>query len=414
MQKIGVLDCNNFFVSCERLFRPDLKNKPVVVLSSNDGCVVARSQEIKDSGIAMGVPHFQIKDNLKDIGATTFSSNFALYRDISQRVFDVVKSELGSIEQYSIDECFFAVQDNSFETILNLKRQVERKVGIPISIGVGCSKTQAKYIIRYAKKTNGIAVLNDEKWSEQANEIRLSEIWGVGTNRSRHFSSYGIVTVADLCNKPESQIKNLFGIEGARLQAELMGRSVLKVTPVRLSQKSITSSRSFASSVSDLSVLEDAVAYHVYQVANDLKNMNLLTNSLRLTLGTGRYGDFALQGANSEITFNSPTADIFLLNIEAKKLLKKCYKQGVPYKKVGILLGDLKSNEITQSSLFNNGDLASDELSKLLFNINAKHKKTVMQLGRVENKKMSWIGRKQSLSPRYTTIWSDLKIVRTQ
>lgn len=414
MQKIGVLDCNNFFVSCERLFRPDLKNKPVVVLSSNDGCVVARSQEIKDKGIPMGVPYFQIKDTLKDIGATTFSSNFALYRDISQRVFDVVKFELGSIEQYSIDECFFTVPNDSTDIIKNLKRQVERQVGIPISIGIAYSKTQAKYIIRHAKKTNGITILNDEEWSKQINEIRLSEIWGVGVNRSRKFAAHGLFMVADLYSKPPSTIKNIFGVEGVRLQAELMGKSVFKITSAQISQKSVTSSRSFASTVSNLSVLEDAVAFHVYQVTNDLKNMNLLTNSIRLTLSPGRYSDFSLQGASAEITFNSPISDIFTLNFEAKKLLKSCYKPCIPYKKVGIVLSNLISNEVKQDSLFanNNNSKLTNELSKIFFAINTKYKKSIIQLGRVENKKEAWMGRKQSLSPAYTTKWTDLKTVK--
>ncbi len=413
MQKIGVLDCNNFFVSCERLFRPDLKNKPVVVLSSNDGCVVARSQEIKDKGIAMGIPYFQIKDILKDIGATTFSSNFSLYRDISQRVFDVVKSEFGSIEQYSIDECFFTVPSESMYLIDNLKRQVESQVGIPISIGIANSKTQAKYIIRHAKKTNGIAVLNDEEWNKQIKEIKLSEIWGVGVNRSRKFAAHGLVTVNDLCSNSQSTIKNIFGVEGVRLQAELIGKSVLKVEPTRISQKSVTSSRSFASTVSSLPVLEDAVAFHVYQVTNDLKNMNLLASSIKLTLSPSRYSDFSLQGASAETIFNSPISDIFALNLEAKKLLKSCYKPSVPYKKVVIVLNNLISNEVKQNSLFDNNCIETNELSKIFFAINAKYKKPIIQLGRVENKKEAWMGRKQSLSPCYTTKWNDLKTVKT-
>src|SRR3989338_2114936 len=163
MKYIALLDCNNFFVSCERLFRPDLLGKPVVVLSSNDGCVVARSKEIKDKGIPMGVPYFQIKDTLTEIGATIFSSHFALYRDVSRRVFEVVRTYQSEIEQYSIDECFFTSEsEDPYRWVEEMKRRVEQEVGIPVSIGVASSKTRAKYVNTVAKKTTGIAIWGEE------------------------------------------------------------------------------------------------------------------------------------------------------------------------------------------------------------------------------------------------------------
>lgn len=156
MKYIAVLDCNNFFVSCERLFRPDLRHRPVVVLSSNDGCVVARSQEVKDMGISMGIPAFQIKDIIKDRDITTFSSNFTLYRDISARVMAVLKQEVQRMEQYSIDEAFFEVESKSEEALslflVGLKKKIELSVGIPVSLGTAATKTQAKYANRLAKK----------------------------------------------------------------------------------------------------------------------------------------------------------------------------------------------------------------------------------------------------------------------
>ena len=175
MKYIGVIDGNNFFVSCERLFRPDLVGKPVIVLSSNDGCVVARSQEVKDIGVAMGVPVFQIKDIIKDKGIVTFSSNFTLYRDISQRVFSVVKELLPDKEQYSIDEAFFTLEATDVVEVTHklkvIKHEIERRVGIPVSIGLAATKTQAKYASKLAKKTGGVVVIDGCSWHALATHI---------------------------------------------------------------------------------------------------------------------------------------------------------------------------------------------------------------------------------------------------
>jgi DNA polymerase V len=186
MKYIGVVDCNNFFVSCERLFRPDLLRKPVLVLSSNDGCVVARSQEVKDIGIAMGVPYFQIKDIIKDNGITCFSSHFALYRDISRRVFVVVAELVPLHEIYSIDEAFFVLEATSdaeaAAVALRLKQSIEKRVGIPVSIGISDTKTRAKLVSKIAKKKGGIAVLVGDEFMTVCGEKLLAEVWGVGRN----------------------------------------------------------------------------------------------------------------------------------------------------------------------------------------------------------------------------------------
>jgi DNA polymerase V len=416
MKYIGLLDCNNFFVSCERLFRPDLLGKPVVVLSSNDGCVVARSKEIKDKGIPMGVPYFQIKDIMQEMGAVSFSSHFALYRDISRRVFDVVRKTFDDIEQYSIDECFFAFEsDCPDQLIRELKRQVELLVGIPVSIGVSSSKTRAKYVNSVAKKTGGIAVWNDEVWNKHTQNIKLADIWGVGRERAKAFSAKGIVTVANLLITDRALVAKLFGVEGVRLQAELNGRQIMAVKGKYAAQKSVMSTRSFANTTTEFAVLEDAVRYHLYQGVKDLENMDLLATHLRVMIAPSRHGDYALQGASKDIALCTATRDLFVLQKAAKELLEACYKYDVPYKKAGILLTGLISPLGTTASLFGESSIAfevTSELSKTIFDINKKHGKSLLQLGRAENKIASWSSKSESVSPSYTTSWSELKMVK--
>ena len=418
MKYIALLDCNNFFVSCERLFRPDLLGKPVVVLSSNDGCVVARSKEIKDIGIPMGVPYFQIKDTLEEIGATVFSSHFALYRDVSRRVFEVVRTYQSEIEQYSIDECFFTFEsDNPLPVVEEIKRRVEQVVGIPVSIGVASSKTRAKYVNTVAKKTTGIAIWGEEEWLRAAPDIRLSEIWGVGRGRARQFDERGIKSVADLLAAPRTRIEALFGIEGLHLQAELSGKPVLEIKTMRALQKSLMSTRSFAKETKDYTVLLNAVKYHLYQVVKDLESMDAKTNVIRVMIAPSRYGDYAFYGASRETVLAAPTRDLFTLQEAAVNLLKQCFNAEVPYKKAGVVLSAITTTESETMTLFagesERANKRKNDVSATIFSINKKHGKALVQLGSVSDIRQGWQSRKDAESPSYTTNWSDLKVVRT-
>lgn len=413
MQYIALLDCNNFFVSCERLFRPDLKQRPVVVLSSNDGCVIARSKEIKDIGIPMGVPYFQIKDTLREINAVTFSTHFALYRDISKRVFEVVREHFDTVEQYSIDECFIRFESKDPEgEIIKLKQVVEQRVGIPVSIGVSSSKTRAKYVNSVAKKTNGIAVWGEARFQEEVSLISLYEIWGVGKGRTDQFKKHGIKTVADLTALSPAIVAKLFGVEGSRLFMELNGTEAYLVTQAKPSQKTIMNTRSFANTTNELPVLRDALLYHLHQGVKDLQTMDLQAKVLRILLGTSRHGDYMLQGSSLSCSF-SPTQDLFTLEKVAIKLLSECFKPDVPYKKAGVILADLVAVGAQTESLFgvSEKEAGTKVLTKTLHEINRKLGSDSLQLGRVSSDLSSWSVRKDLLSPAYTTNWSQLKTV---
>lgn len=366
----------------------------------------------------MGIPYFQIKDTLREMKATVFSSHFALYRDISRRVFEVVKAEFSEVEPYSIDECFFAFEsDDPWLVISNLKRRVELAVGIPVSIGVSFSKTQAKYVNQVAKRTNGLAVWNEKMWTEQESKIDLSEIWGVGPGRARRFKEKGIRFVSDLSSLSATIVSSLFGIEGVRLQSELRGQAVSLVKKMPTAQKSVTSTRSFANTTTEYSVLEKAILYHLYQTTVDLKEMNLLTCSLRVMIAPSRHGDYTWQGTSQEAILLSPTRNLFTLKKVALALLKDCYKPDIPYKKAGVLLSNLVTDEGFTLSLFSldeeNKQLEkTNVLSQAILDINKKHGKELIQLGKVSTKRADWLGRKDALSPSYTTNWFELRSVR--
>ena len=416
MNYIGVIDCNNFFVSCERLFRPDLVGKPVVVLSSNDGCVVARSQEVKDMGVVMGVPIFQIKDIVKDKGITTFSSHFALYRDLSSRVFTVVKTLLPTMEIYSIDEAFFSIKADSKELLeaelRRIKIEVERQIGIPVSLGVAATKTQAKYANRLAKKAGGVVVLEPSDWDNLVTTIPLQTIWGVGGKLELRYKEAGLRTVVDLIDCPKPRVDSLFGITGLRLQSELAGTPVYAVINKHAPQQSITSSRSFEKNVTDLAVVKDAVAYHVRQVVADLRHLRLKAKYISVMLGTSRHSDYVLRGGSLTTDNLTPTDDLVQLLKQALAMTEELYEAGVPYKKAGVYIGNFSPSADTQQSLFATAiEPHTKPIGAIVDALNAQYGNDFMTIG-MQTKDRKWQSKSEQKSPAYTTRWNDLATVR--
>lgn len=412
---VGLLDCNNFFVSCERLFRPDLKGRPVVVLSSNDGCIVARSQEVKDKNIPMGIPYFQVKDILKDIDAVTFSSHFALYRDISRRVFEVMRTELDTVQQYSIDEAFFKLSGDSREVQEQLKRlkdKVELNVGIPVSVAAASSKTQVKYASLIAKKSGGVFVLEAEEWNKRIADIPLRDVWGVGHKLAQQYKSKGLTTVLQLLALERGSVKQHFGVHGERLWLELKGIQTTSLMHKAEPQKSILSSRSFKNTSTDLSVLQDAVAYHVRHAAEDLRGMGMKTSYIQVSLAPSRHGDFLLQGGVLGQVLEPATNNTFDLLKEAALLVEAIYRPYVPYKKAGIILTSFTPESHVQESLFASPTLNhSGALMPVIDEINRRSGKETILLG-TRLKNHTWSASEEIKSPAYTTNWKHLKEVR--
>jgi DNA polymerase V len=415
MAYIGLIDCNNFFVSCERLFRPDLVGKPVVVLSSNDGCVVARSQEVKDMGIAMGVPYFQIKDIIKDSQTTVFSSNFTLYRDISRRVFTVVRELLPQIEVYSIDEAFFCLVDESARELMariaDIKATVEQRVGVPVTIAVAGTKTQAKLVSSKAKKSGGLKVVLPGDFSAEFGAMPLREVWGVGRQLVTRYTEAGYTTVADLVEADTQRLARLFGVGGTRLQAELGGTVAYPLgSSVSTIPQSIMSTRSFAKKTHELSVIQDALSHHVREASADLRSQGLVAGAVSVQLLTSRHGDFLLRGGSLGATLSVPTASASVLLHEAMELLAKLYDPEVPYNKTGVVLTAICPEVMVPKSLFASSDTTSRDISSLLDSITARQGKQALQLGRY-HQDAAWQSKQETLSPAYTTRWHELRTV---
>ncbi len=414
---IGVIDCNNFFVSCERLFRPDLEGKPVLVLSSNDGCVVARSQEVKDMSIPMGVPYFQIKDIIKDKGITCFSSHFSLYRDISARVFTVVKELLSPVEIYSIDEAFFAIKAPNTETLTDhlrlIKEQVERRVGIPVTLGVAYTKTQAKLVNARAKRRGGIGVADNNFVTDYAT-VALGEVWGVGGRLALRYGEAKIKTVQDLVTTDPARLSSLFGVTGIRLQSELSGVVAYPLTTGASYPKSLTSSRSFANKTSNQAVIKDALAHHITNVFDELRQKELVTGCVKFYLGTSRYGDFASESQSFSYNFATPIdSTSFALRL-IDQFVEQHFKAGIAYNKVGIVASMITPKAFVPVALFAPEETVSKAtvIDLVRDTLNQQFGYDLIGLGKYKQG-LSWQAKEQIISPSYTTNWADIPLVKT-
>jgi len=408
--RIGLVDCNNFFVSCERLFRPDLQSKPTLVLSANDGCVVARSQEVKDIGIPMGVPYFKIKDIIKDKDIQVFSGNIILYRDISRRVFDIVRKAFATVEQYSIDEAFFTgdAEEISQDSLQMLQAKVWQEVGIPISIGLADSKTLAKIATDIAKKKSGVCMLHNKQWSKLSPDMPLGSVWGIGRGLVEQYRRHGLKTVADLLAVDPSLLCQRFGIVSARQHAELSGIAVHTLTKERPLQQSLMSSRSFKKTTTDMAVLADATAYHVRHIAADLRSMQAVAKIIRVSIQPSRHGDFFLQGGSSEAILEQGTSDTIVLLQAASRLLEHMYTREVPYQKVSVTVSGISTVHSVQNTLFSQGteSRGSNELYTAIDALNKDNNELVVLGSRLQEK--AWQPKAEKRSFAYTTRWNEI------
>jgi len=407
---IGLVDCNNFFVSCERLFRPDLSHKPVLVLSANDGCVISRSKEVKDLGIPMGVPHFEIRDRIKADGITVFSSNFALYRDISKRVMQTVRSIASDSEVYSIDEAFFHVPQNDAEAVARtIKQRIEQWVGIPVSIGVGETKTIAKHMGTSAKKHTGVAIISPEA-RNTLYDVSLREIWGVGRKTYEKLERCGVRTVGDVLRTGAVYMRTHLGILGEQLYFELAGITT-RTKKIRTHHQSIMSSASFGKKVKGAITIEDALSYHVAQVAEKARQDERVARDVSFSI---RYedADGATRIYTERVPLVPPSANTAYLTKAVLKAARPFFRSSFSYKKVGVVLSNVVTQEVVTGSLFFDTEsvCSSDELMKVFDAINMKHGRGSVRMATVQ-KTHAWKGRSGFVSDAYTTSWTGLPLV---
>ncbi len=412
---IGLVDCNNFFVSCERLFRPDLSKKPVLVLSSNDGCVVSRSQEVKELGIPMGVPYFQIKDICRKEGIAVFSSNFTLYRDLSRRVMSALRDEFETCEVYSVDEAFFLIKDTmSFSDFMFKRKRIIQKTGIPVSIGVSYTKTLAKVAASIAKKEKGVCVLDHDSWQRLQSSTSCGAIWGIGRETSARLRDMGIGTVYELLASDRSLIRAQFGVIGERTCLELEGVPVYTFgDSVHRTQESYMSTRSFGNVVKDKAVLQTALAYHISELALKLRKDACVAAGMTVLIRGSRHGVYAQRKSLFYKTFTEPTADTGVFLREMHEVLEAVFDPEIPYKKAGVIFHGILPKGASTGSLFSAGvqKVKTKDIDSISDALNDRFGRKILNRGSVFGSAL-WITKKAFNSKNYTTKWSDLPEVK--
>lgn len=428
MAVFALVDCNNFYASCEKLFDPKLKDRPVVVLSNNDGCVVARSAEVKALGIPMGVPWFKLRDEAKRYGIIAFSSNYSLYADLSNRVVEVLSQFSPAIEVYSIDESFLEL--SGFERVgyqaygAEIRQRVADWLGLAVCVGIGPSKTLAKLANHAAKKNlAGAEGVCDFTTMSQAaldalfSHIEVGEVWGVGRKIEACLEEMGIRTVQQLRDADAELMRSKFSVVVERTVRELRGVSCLDLQEVVPEKQQIMSSRSFGQLVYDLAELEEAVASYVAKAAERLRNQDSLAVAVQVYIRTNVFKPEAPQYQRA-VTVPLPEAssDTRVLTRWALRVLRRIFQPGFGYHKAGITLMNIVPATNQQFTLFASGgavDARSQQLMGVLDGINGKYGRGTMRLA-AEGVEKVWQMRRSNLSPRYTTEWGSLAVVQAR
>lgn len=420
----AIVDCNSFYCSCERLFRPDLREKPVVVLSNNDGCIVSRTDEAKKLGVGMAAPYYQNKEIIERNGVAVFSSNYNLYGDLSMRVMDTLRELVGEeqVEVYSVDEAFLDMDRFSGnalqEASVHIKETVERWTGIAVSVGVGPSKVLSKVANRLSKKdkqgTKGVLVLDtEEKIKDALERTAVDDLWGVGRQYAIKLHHLGIDNGWQLRNMPEDWArKNMGGVVGVRMIRELNGHSCIPMKDPLETKKMIATTRMFGQPVYELSDIKEAIATYVARAAEKLRRQFSAATTIQVFLVTngtrnGKY-EYNPQSRYQYNTLPEATSDTSTLMRHALPLAEKLYQPGFKYLKGGVILSGLVPAKAIQANLFLDDHLQHNKsLLEAVDNINFSHRDDVVKYV-ASGLKRNWKMRQELRSKRYTTRWDEL------
>ena len=354
--KIALVDCNSFYVSCERLFNPKIINKPVVVLSNNDGCVISRSTEAKKIGIKMGEPYFKVKELVKKNSVHIFSSNYALYGDLSRRVMKTLKSFTDKIEIYSIDEAFIDLSHIEDKEIENYGKEIRERIlkwtGIPTSVGIANTKTLSKVANHIAKENKTGVIYIKEDVDEKLKNFHISDIWGVGKQLSKLYIKNGIDTAYKLKNISNSWVKKSTNVLGAKTVMELRGTSCIDLITHETKRKSCCVSRSFGKKVESLNKLKESITTHCLNAAEKIRNDNQVTRSITVSIRTSPFDKNRNYYSNT-ITIDLPMATSNSIELIKNAIigLKKIYRYGYFYQKAGVTLSKLQDMELNELNL---------------------------------------------------------------
>jgi DNA polymerase V len=419
----ALVDCNNFFASCERIFRPDLIGKPVVVLSSNDGCIVARSNEAKALGIGMGEPEFKVRELLIQHDVAVFSSNFALYGDISSRVMRTLESLVPEVEQYSVDEAFIplhgALASNADEVALEMWKRIPKWTGIHVAVGLGTTRTLAKLASEKAKKGTGICRLDaGSPFTDQIlAQTPVGDIWGIGKKSALKMRVSNIYYARDLRDADGAVVKKELGITGTHTALELRGIPCMSHLDSPAPRKSMVSSRSFGERVTDKQQLAEAVAMHCALVGERLRRENLEAGGMAVHIRTSRHSASAFYDQTAEITLPRPTSNTLELLRAASRGLDEIYRNGYAFSKAGIMLFDLsvpgsKPGNLLDWAKPETGKRPGKKLMSALDTVNRRYGRGTLRFAAEGKKESPWRVKSDRRSPRSTTSWDELPVVK--
>lgn len=402
-----LFDCNNFFASCEQVFRPDWRRRPLVVLSNNDGCVISRSAEAKAAGIAMGEPYFKCKERLEKMNAVVCSANFALYSDLSDRFISILEQELPEVQQYSIDEAFSLVEPGPdwVAVARRLRSRIRRWTGITVSVGLAPTRTLCKLANETAKhhaELNGVLALPEPAdWEPLLRQTPVGEIWGVGRRLLPRMHAQGIRTAAGLAGADPAWLRRLFGVHGERMCLELNGTPCIDEEPAA-PRSQVMVSRTLKEAVTGLPQLREILCLFVEKAGRILRQEEMMASEVHVVLRTSRYEEEMSYGNTASAALGRHTDDNRCFAGAACRLLEKVYRPGYPYRKIGVLLTGLLPQECVQPT-FDCPDTAPSALMAVLDKLQ-KAGHDVHFANRAST--LPW--KREFTSPCYTTSWNDL------
>lgn len=422
----ALVDCNNFYASCERVFQPELNGKAVAILSNNDGCVISRSNEAKAAGIAMGVPAFQIKDLIKEKDVKVFSSNYALYGDLSRRVMEVLQQFTPNVEIYSIDEAFLNFDGLNIADYndygIQIKKRIQKWIGIPVCIGFAETKALSKVANKIAKKfqdrTLGAYVIDsEEKRIKALKWTKIEDVWGIGYRTTKKAKIRNINTAFDFIQpQHEAWIKREMGVVGLRLKAELEGKAVLELEPIVEQKKSISITRSFPKQIAEYDLLRERITTFASVCAEKLRKQKSCCHTIIVMLVIDKHSNKNTQYYfNKAMTLPFATNSTLTIANTAVKLFKQLHKgnEHLKFKKAGVIVTELIGENQKQFQLFEEENPKHLALMKVMDQLNSKLGDTKIKLAS-QNLNLTWDMNQRHLSPKYTTSFKDILEIRCE